>query len=398
MLSNWMLFHAGTALKLKMNNYHHSVTGSNDIQYSNFDLGGKLVIKAQLGDDIRRIFIHNEDITYDELILMMQRVFSGKLSSNDEVTLKYKDEDGDLVTIFDSSDLSYAIQCSRILKLTISVNGQPTLLEAEEVKDIRQELRTIRDRVNHLLDMLDHKSVISTPSAAVTSSDGDKVVNVASSKEFDPLTVIGSPVEESVQSKVSSSLDVSEDHGRATTPDSVSSRSSSRSYHGQQQQVYPDSQQFSTNPDLVDRQVQQPGLPQQFKGQSPPQFQPALPQQQLYQPLSQQSGKPFYVVGGQPTSYGALQHPPPVQPTSLGYQQQLTPPVSQGYTATSASALQGYHPPASSMAHQLSQSGQPYPQNSSYNPPQQHPAAKDPATVNPFSRSYPRSPYQQGYQ
>ncbi|XP_013792847.1 protein TFG-like [Limulus polyphemus] len=390
-----------------MNNYHTSVTGTNDIRYPNLDLGGKLVIKAQLGDDIRRIFIHNEDITYDELILMMQRVFSGKLSSSDEVTLKYKDEDGDLITIFDSSDLSYAIQCSRILKLTISVNGQPTLLEAEEVKDIRKELQAIRDRVNQLLDMLDHKSVISTPSAAVTSSDGDKIVNVASSKEFDPLTVRGSPIEESVQSKVSSSLDVSEEHGRATTPDSVSSRSSSTSYHGQQQQVYPDSQQFTTNPELVDRQVQQSGLTQQFKGQSPPQVQPgisrpyaALPQQQLYQPLSQQLGKPFYVVGGQPTGYGALQHPPPVRPTSLGYQQQQqsTPPISQGYTATSASALQGYHPPTSSLAYQLSQSGQPYPQDSSYNPPQQHPAAKDPATVNPFSRSYPRSPYQQGYQ
>ncbi|CAN7947056.1 unnamed protein product, partial [Ixodes hexagonus] len=83
------------------------------------DLSGKLIIKAQLGDDIRRIPIHNEDITYDELILMMQRVFRGKLSSSDEVTVKYKDEDGDLITIFDSSDLSFACQCSRILKLTI---------------------------------------------------------------------------------------------------------------------------------------------------------------------------------------------------------------------------------------------------------------------------------------
>lgn len=58
------------------------------------DLSGKLIIKAQLGDDIRRIPIHNEDITYDELVLMMQRVFRGKLQSNDEVTIKYKDEGG----------------------------------------------------------------------------------------------------------------------------------------------------------------------------------------------------------------------------------------------------------------------------------------------------------------
>ncbi|EDO42033.1 predicted protein, partial [Nematostella vectensis] len=83
------------------------------------DLSGKLIIKAQLGDDIRRIPIHNEDLTYDELLLMMQRVFRGKLNSSDDVLIKYKDEDGDLVTIFDSSDLSFAKSMSRILRLTL---------------------------------------------------------------------------------------------------------------------------------------------------------------------------------------------------------------------------------------------------------------------------------------
>lgn len=56
------------------------------------DLSGKLIIKVQLGDDIRRIPIHNVDITYDELVLMMQRVYRGKLATNDDITIKYKDE------------------------------------------------------------------------------------------------------------------------------------------------------------------------------------------------------------------------------------------------------------------------------------------------------------------
>lgn len=59
---------------------------------SNVDLGGVLIIKARLGDDIRCIPIHNEDITYDDLLLMMQRVFRGKLSNTDDITIKYKDE------------------------------------------------------------------------------------------------------------------------------------------------------------------------------------------------------------------------------------------------------------------------------------------------------------------
>lgn len=56
------------------------------------DLSGKLIIKAKLGSDIRKIPIFNEDITYDELLLMLQRVFREKLRSSDEVTLKYTDE------------------------------------------------------------------------------------------------------------------------------------------------------------------------------------------------------------------------------------------------------------------------------------------------------------------
>jgi protein TFG len=64
-----------------------------------FDLSGKLIIKVQLGDDIRRIPIHNEAITYDELVLMMQRVFRGKLLANDDITIKYKDEGMSLIKL-----------------------------------------------------------------------------------------------------------------------------------------------------------------------------------------------------------------------------------------------------------------------------------------------------------
>ena len=56
------------------------------------DLSGKLIIKARLGNDIRRIPIHNEDLTYDELVLMMQRVFRGTLRRDEEITIKYADD------------------------------------------------------------------------------------------------------------------------------------------------------------------------------------------------------------------------------------------------------------------------------------------------------------------
>ena len=62
--------------------------------------------------------------------------------------------DGDLITIFDSSDLAFAIQYSRVLKLTLFVAGDSgKLYQPVELNKIRKELRSIRDQVNHLLDV-----------------------------------------------------------------------------------------------------------------------------------------------------------------------------------------------------------------------------------------------------
>lgn len=49
-----------------------------------------LVVKARLGSELKRIPFHNEELTFDDLILMLQRVFG--LSATDDIRLKYKDE------------------------------------------------------------------------------------------------------------------------------------------------------------------------------------------------------------------------------------------------------------------------------------------------------------------
>lgn len=65
--------------------------------------------------------------------------------------------DGDLITIFDSSDLSFAIQCSRILKLQILMNSntKEELFPNVKVTQVKSQLRNIRDQVNQLLDSLE---------------------------------------------------------------------------------------------------------------------------------------------------------------------------------------------------------------------------------------------------
>ncbi|XP_043204548.1 protein TFG-like isoform X2 [Amphibalanus amphitrite] len=175
------------------------------------DLDGKVIIKVQLGNDIRRIPIHNEEITYDELVLMMQRVFRGNINNNDDILIKYKDEDGDLITIFDSSDLAFAIQCSRILKITLFVNGRPGPMEGQQVQLVRRELRQLRERIDRLLESLESQELSgsrqrrgstdssppSTPATKRSEPAGDHLLRApllaAAPSEFDPIQRAAEP-------------------------------------------------------------------------------------------------------------------------------------------------------------------------------------------------------------
>jgi hypothetical protein len=56
------------------------------------DLSGKIVFKVRLDKEIKKLVIHNDDINYNELLLMMQRIFSDKIKPLDEISIKYTDE------------------------------------------------------------------------------------------------------------------------------------------------------------------------------------------------------------------------------------------------------------------------------------------------------------------
>ncbi|XP_062368264.1 protein TFG isoform X4 [Cinclus cinclus] len=315
------------------------------------DLSGKLIIKAQLGEDIRRIPIHNEDITYDELVLMMQRVFRGKLLSNDEVTIKYKDEDGDLITIFDSSDLSFAIQCSRILKLTLFVNGQPRPLESNQVKYLRRELIELRNKVNRLLDCLE------PPAEPGLSTN---------LPESGPPSA---PAEE-----------------RSGTPDSIASSSSAAHPPGvqAQQPPYPSTQpQTGQVEGQMYQQYQQPGYPAQ-QPQAQPQQQygvqyPAGYSQQ--QPPSQQAQQfPAYSQAAAPAPAAAF----PGQAQQLPAQQ--PPQYPAGSFPPQPYTTQASQPAAYSGSQAAPATFQPRP---GFTPPPGSTMTPPPSGPNPYARSRP---------
>ncbi|XP_020316169.1 protein TFG isoform X2 [Oncorhynchus kisutch] len=384
------------------------------------DLSGKLIIKAQLGDDIRRIPIHNEDITYDELVLMMQRVFRGKLQSNDEVTIKYKDEDDDLITIFDSSDLSFAIQCSRILKLTLFVNGQPRPLESCQVKYLRKELIELRNKINGLLECLEPPS---EPGLAASAPDRDSVdvcegrvvsavkqapvpVSAASMSAFDPLNK-----QDEVSKNVISAFGLSENHvpappgvssvERSDTPDSIASSSSAAPqpqapYAGMQQgppaaldgQMYQQYQSPGGYPPQQPAPQQQYGM--QYPGCTP---QPGTPQPGTPQPQQQQ-----FQNYPAPTS----QAPAPSQGPAPGFQggqQQAAPPQGPQQYPPGAFPPQNYtsqaNQPANYSLPPTSQSGQGYQARPSYTPPPGSNVTPPPGASNPYARNRP--PFGSGY-
>ncbi|XP_041463635.1 protein TFG-like isoform X1 [Lytechinus variegatus] len=344
--------------------------------FPQIDLSNKLIIKAQLGDDIRRIPIHNEDITYDELVLMMQRVYRGKLNPSDEVVIKYKDEDGDLITIFDSTDLSFAIQCSRILKITLFVNGQPRPIESDQVKNLRRELQSIRNQVNFLLDSLEPRLPIEKPeeNAAEEQAEAKPAVSTAQTAMFDPYK------QPAPNAAVMNSFGIDKDEATerpASPADSVSSRSSNVSQQQQQQQQQrqqpPANQPGAPHP--------QPGAPGVTQGMSPV-HSPRPGPQQPGMPQSQQQQQAYAPrPSSQPTTPGLYGAP---TPTSLGYQpgnmpqpqqQQQQPAVSQGYNQPQApySGQQEQPQPQQPQGfpQQQQQGYPPQPQQPGYNPQQQ---------------------------
>lgn len=66
--------------------------------------------------------------------------------------------DGDLVTVFDSQDLLFALQTSRVLKLQVFMNNlcnQGRIKPQLSSEELKKQLREIRDAVTWLLDTIE---------------------------------------------------------------------------------------------------------------------------------------------------------------------------------------------------------------------------------------------------
>lgn len=60
-----------------------------------------------------------------------------------------------MVTVFDSQDLSFALQTSRVLKLQVFMNNQERTKATLNAEGLQKQLREIRDAVTWLLDTME---------------------------------------------------------------------------------------------------------------------------------------------------------------------------------------------------------------------------------------------------
>uniref|UniRef100_A0A0N4Z2M2 PB1 domain-containing protein n=1 Tax=Parastrongyloides trichosuri TaxID=131310 RepID=A0A0N4Z2M2_PARTI len=79
----------------------------------------QIVVKTKYGNDIRKqILGHNEDLTLTSLQVFIQRIY--KIESNASIILKYRDSDGDFVTLNDDNDVLFAIRNEPKLFIEVS--------------------------------------------------------------------------------------------------------------------------------------------------------------------------------------------------------------------------------------------------------------------------------------
>jgi hypothetical protein len=138
----------------------------------------RLIIKGICGKEIRRIPIWNRDITYDELCLMMSRIFKEQLGSNiKNMVLHYVDEENDHITLADDVDLIHAKeQCGEMLKILVydqerlsfvkqlhqEDDHYSALLSTGTIRQFRNELLALKYRVDHLIQLCQEHDQIET--------------------------------------------------------------------------------------------------------------------------------------------------------------------------------------------------------------------------------------------
>jgi hypothetical protein len=199
---------------------------------------GMLVIKCKCEDEIRRIPILNRELTYDELCLMMHRLFRSKVSDDpNNIILKYRDDEGDIISLTDDLDISHAANISNVLKIIVydkvtlpqptETQGLSTLtsdlstlsLSHKSLVNLRDKLKDISNNVNALLKAIPTDQQIEEATKKFEKKDQESIPvdKPRPLSTSDMAELLGSKPKVSF-SQQESQVDMQKDSTSSTTP------------------------------------------------------------------------------------------------------------------------------------------------------------------------------------
>ncbi|CAD5206567.1 unnamed protein product [Bursaphelenchus okinawaensis] len=305
------------------------------------------ILKIKYGSEFRRRLInHQNDVSYNDLVFKIQTLY--KLDANSNIHLKYKDEDGDFISLYDDDDVALAIHEKNLLYIEVFVE-QSERAESPLEAPVKTNVATI-DPSRH--EQVEPNGVVSHAQEVEQLNDPPKLENMS----LNDQTLENVPID-----------DKPVDNGYYSQFDQVSQMKSEPQY----QQPPQAQQQFQPQ----QAPPQQPPAPQPIYGG----FAPPMPQQQQqYPPNSTPSLPPQQAPVSSAPYQGFAGYQPPSAPTPQPQQQasynSMTPQPPTGVPQQHVPP-QGFQPPPSA--------GGPPP---SIPPPGAFPGGQ---AFNPFARGAP---------
>ncbi|GMT28103.1 hypothetical protein PFISCL1PPCAC_19400, partial [Pristionchus fissidentatus] len=357
------------------------------------------IVKAKFLNDIRKTVLrHNQDVTFNDLALMVQRIFSIKPSL--PIQLKYKDSEGDFISLNDDNDLLIALQTEASLFVEVSVANESTAQLAE----VQKQIACIQSCIEKLSRNLAGLATVAPHSEpAVHEVPSPVPAPISPPPEIAPATIQPSLHQQVTSESLSRNEHVTESRGPDTSATSIEEEihlggeaaSVFSEYPPASIPSFPQAQAplppVCAVPDPVPSTPSQPS-----PAPTIPSVQQPIPQYPSYGPPPTQHGAaPPASFAPPPTSFGA----PPSQfgavppPTQFGGAPPSAPPSNFGAPPASfAPPVSSYAPPPPSMTPQPqygAPGGVPPPPSSMGAPPSAPPSFAPPAGV----PQYPPSSY-----
>ncbi|KAI8581953.1 hypothetical protein K450DRAFT_230074 [Umbelopsis ramanniana AG] len=298
---------------------------------------GEIIVKCKCGDEIRRIPI-NQTPTYDELCIMMYRLFAHKISNIENIILRYTDEDGDLIVLSDDMDIVHAISQRNVLKVTVfdkerhplprdSWDEKSQSVSQATLGNLERDLLSMRETINDLLQRLGEKKPSEEKQDHRDADDDKPSYKQLSTTDMEESQMkrkdtYSTPPDVTSPKKLSPSVQrqsvYSYPQAVASAPAKAPSIANNQQYYSPYQQPQ---QQASAVPSYQQQQQpqQQPQQQQAPHQTAKPPPQPAYAAPQAYRP------SPNYNNAVSTPPYGQPPHQHPVQGVEPHYQQARPP-------------------------------------------------------------------------